>query len=80
MIKIYLSEPLTTKRKSSAFGFGEWVRFIIAVKIQAVTKKTLKSLDDMHIFITVLCMLFYSVVSKFCVIYLLYSTQEFFKM
>jgi len=34
------------------------------VKIQAAMKKILKSLDDKHIFITVLCMLFYAVISK----------------
>lgn len=42
MIKIYLSELVTTKGKSSAFGFGEWVRFITVVKIQRAVKKTLK--------------------------------------
>lgn len=64
MIKIYLSELLTTKGKSSAFGFGECVWFTSAVKIQAAMKKTLKSLDDRSGFIAVLCMLFYSVISK----------------
>lgn len=64
MIKIYLSELLTTKGKYSAFGFGECVWFSRVVKIQAAMKKTLKSLDDKSVFIAVLCMLFYSVISK----------------
>lgn len=64
MIKIDLSELLITAGNSSAFGFGEHIRFITAVKIQVAMRKTLKSLDDTHIFITVLCTLFYSVISK----------------
>lgn len=77
MIEVCFSGLLTVRGKSSAFGFGEWVRFITAVKMQAAIKRTFKSLDR-HIFIAI-C---FSMLSfqNLCVTDLVYSEKEYFKI
>lgn len=47
MIEVCLSGLLTAKVTFSAFGFGEWVQLITAVKIQEALKRILKSLDTL---------------------------------